>query len=262
MFECGYCGNVFEQLTTIGACPACGGPKPKRLQPEVQTVIVREYVHINETPRHSSYYAPPRPSFKQQAYNTLGYRLTTAIFILLVVILAISFVYWLNYRVSPPATSDPSYQLKLPTALPTATSVVENNPWKDEAWLTSVEAISLRTQENVLNLAYLEKGGVLYSKEHSFAFNDATWVESKPLGLTELTLTGTAVQLKAGGYSYTLNVLQPFVQASQPNMVVVVDAQGSVWQADFSSLTITSVNNVVSGLTIQIFPNPNLSTTY
>lgn len=262
MFECRYCGNVFEKLTTRGACPACGAPKPERLQPEMQTVVVREYVYVNETPRARAYYAPPSPSFKQQAYNTFGYRVVTVGFLLIVALLVASFVYWLNYRISPPASTDPSYQLKFPTALPTATPVASENLWEKEVWLTSEEARGLRVWENVVNLAYLEKGGALYSAGHSFAFAESVWVKSKPLGLTELTVTGTSVQLKAGGYPYTLNVLQPFILASQPTKVNVVDAQGSVWQADLAVITTASINDVISGLTVKILPNPNLSLTY
>lgn len=264
MYECRYCTTVFPTLPSEGGCPRCGAPNPKHLEPEVVRVVETKYVYVPErsyyTPRFTSY---PVRAARSSFFGTFGYKLATFLLVLAVALLVAWFFYWLGYRAPALKTTDPSYQLTLPTALPTAVSVPTINPWNSENWLTAGQARNLREKENVVNLAFLENGGAKYSADHSFTLSsEHPWEQAKPLGVTELTLTETSVLMKAGGYEYTLNILQPFVLASQPTKVIVVDAQGAIWQAELSSLTIAALSDVVSGLTITIAPNPNLSFTY
>lgn len=255
MFKCRYCESVFPTLGTRGTCPNCGGPGLKQVDPEVVT----KYVYV------SDYYVPPvtyNPVrfTRRWAYNTFGYRFVTAMLFVLLVVVVGSFVYWLSYRA--PRAPQPD-RLALPTAVSTPTNVPDTNSWRDEKWLDAKETRLLREKENVINLAYLDRGEAKYSKEHSFVwYPENPWVQTRPLGVTELTVSGTSAQIKAGGYAYTINALQPFVLASQPSKVNVVDVTGNVWQADLALLSIASLDDVVSGLSITIAPNPNLSVTY
>jgi len=266
MFQCKYCLTLLLELPVKGGCPRCGAPDPKELEPEVVRVVDTRYVHI-PTPT-GSYYTPrfvnnPVAAVRSQFFGMFGYKLASVILVLVVAILVASFIYWLNYRAAPLKTTDPAYQLSLPTALPTVISVQNTDPWRNENWFSAEDARNLRSKENVVNLAFLENGGAKYSADHSFIFQSRDpWKQTKPLSMTELSITGTSVQLKAGGHDYTLNVLQPFVLASQPTKVVVIDTDGVIWQADLSMLTIASINDVVSGLTVSLPPNPNLSFTY
>ena len=261
MFKCSYCECVFQTLGDSGTCRNCGAPGMKQVKPEVVTKIVTQYVYVPVR----DYYVPPTTYnpvrfTRRWAYSTFGYRFVTAILFVLIAVVVGSFVYWLNYRA--PTVPQPD-RLMLPTALPTPTSVPDTNPWRDEKWLGVEETRALREKENVVNLAYLDRGEAKYSAEYSFAwYPEIPWVQARPLGVTELTVSGTSAQIKSGGYAYTINVFQPFVLASQPAKVNVVDAKGNVWQADLASLSIAALDDVVSGLSVTIAPNPNLSVTY
>ncbi len=260
MFKCRYCESVFQTLGDRGTCRNCGAPGLKPVEPEVETRIVKEYVYVPVR----DYYLPPTYNpvrlTRRWAYSTFGYRFVTAMIFVLIALVVGSFVYWLNYRA--PTVPQPD-RLVLPTVLPTPTSVPDTNPWRNEKWLDTEGMRELREKENVVNLAYLDRGEAKYSSEHSYAwYPEVPWVETRPLGVTELTVSGTSVQIKAGGYAYTINVFQPFVLASQPAKVNIVDAKGDVWQADLVSLSIATLDDVVTGLSITIAPNPNLSVTY
>ena len=263
MLECRYCATVFSKLPEEGNCPKCGGPGPKRLEPARVEVIKHEYMYITGSDA-IPYYLPSRGlSPLQSIFSTFGFKTVTFVLIMIVASLVISFVSWLLWRAPGLKTTDPSYQFSLSTTQPTATQAAELDPWKDESWLSFEEAQKLRKQENIVNLAYLDRGGAQYSAEHSFVFiPEEPWVKTKPLGLTTLSVTDTAIQIKASGHDYTLNVYQPFVLMSQPEKVVTVDAQGVIWQAELSDLSISSLNDVVSKLPIVIAPNPNLTYSY
>lgn len=255
MYKCLYCESVFPRLPEKGTCPNCGGPGLKEMKrPEPTQDEMAFIVPIVKNPVRRA---------KIWVFRTFGFKAVMTTMVILILILLASFVYWLMWRASAPSTTDPSYQLILPTAASTVTPIPNTNPWQNENWLTAQEARALRNQLNVVNLALLDNGGALYSANHSYRFTGKEpWQQAKPLSMTELTVSGTSATIKAAGYDYTLNVYQPFILASQPTKVIVVDAESHIWQADTQSLTITSLNDVISGLTTEIAPNSNLSFTY
>ncbi|PIZ24152.1 hypothetical protein COY48_04510 [Candidatus Collierbacteria bacterium CG_4_10_14_0_8_um_filter_43_86] len=263
MFECRYCGNIFEKLTDIGACPACGGPKPKRLQPEVRTMIVDRYVYMPATARSPEYYTPPQRTFKQQAYGTLGYKLVAGFTVLTVAAFVVWFAYfWFFYRNSDLRDSNPALRNTVPTAISiTVTPNVSSNPWLDGQWLTSQEALGLREQTNVINLALLTNGQAKYRTD-SLVFDRKVWIQFRPFGLTEASVSGTTVALKINGEHYFLNIYQPFIIEGQWDYVYVVDETGRVWRIAMAQANLVDLPAAQNSLPVIITPNEDLSLSY
>ena len=160
--------------------------------------------------------------------------------------------------------SDPDQKYFIPTAKPSATAVVSNNPWASyNEWLTIKEAADLRTLENVINLAYLEDGYALYSKVHSIVFiaHENLWERTRPLGVERLNVSGTAVNFIYRGQQFSLNTYQPFVFAEFPDKIYIVDTLANIWEAKLDSLELVSINVAIESLTLTIAPNNNLSFT-
>ena len=262
MFECRYCGNVFERLTNVGACPACGGPKPKRLQPEVRTMIVDRYVYMPATSRSPEYYTPPQRTFKQQAYSTLGYKLVAGFTALTVIVFVAWVAYsWFFYRTGAPKDTDPSYQNIIPTAVASPTPFVHEDLWSNTNWLTSNEVMALRTQEQVIHLAFLNRGEAKYTNQ-SVIFDTNRWSRTIPQGVSEFDLSGTSVTIMVNGFEYHLNVLQPFVIANQPQTIFIVDLDGEIWSIDMVRANLVDLQTAQSSLPIIITPNGDLSLSY
>jgi len=262
MYECRYCGNVFENLTRVGACPACGGPQPKRLKKDVEEVIVEKYVYIQATPRVSAYYTPPEPTFIQRIYGTFGYKVVFGGIMLAATSLVIWFLYfWFFYRTGTPKDSDPKYQNIIPTAVASVTPYIDDDPWRDTIWITSDEALTLRENTQVVNLAWLGRGEARYTNK-SIVFSSDVWQKTKPLGLTELKIDGTGFQTNINGYRYYLNIFQPFVINGQPKVVYLVDSRGQIWKIDSDDIKLVDLESAQNSLSIQISPNPRLSPTH
>ncbi|KKU33369.1 hypothetical protein A3K29_05510 [Candidatus Collierbacteria bacterium RIFOXYB2_FULL_46_14] len=262
MFECRYCGNVFEKLTDVGACPACGGPKPKCLQPEVLTMIVDRYVYMPATSRSPEYYTPPQRTLKQQAYSTLGYKLVVGFTALAVTAFVAWFAYlWFFYDLGAPKDADPSFRDYIPTSVASPTTYVIENPWSNTIWLSSSEALALRTQEQVIHLAYLSRGEAKYTNQ-SAIFDANSWSRTTPLGVSQLSTSGTGVTITVNGSEYHLNILQPFVIANQPQTIFIVDLTGQIWSVGVASANLVDLQTAQSRLTVTITPNGDLSLTY
>lgn len=170
-------------------------------------------------------------------------------------------IYWFQYRGSMPEISNPSQQHILPTIEPSATPILNTNPWQNEYWLSSAEALLLREEENVINLAYLEGGGAKYSTDSSLIFSDG-WQEIKPIGMSELSVSGTATTFVLNGQKYDLNTYQPFVDSGNSEFIYMVDVNSKTWRINANSVRIVSVEKAINMLTFTINPNPNLSFTY
>lgn len=262
MFECRYCGNVFEELTNVGACPACGGPKPKQLQPEVRTMMVDRYVYVPATTRSPEYFTPPEPTFRQRLYLSLGYKVAGGLTAVVVTALVAVFAYfWFFYDLGAPKDSGSAYQNIIPTAVFTVTPYHSQDPWRNTVWLTSEEALALRTQEQVIHLALLDRGGARYTNS-SVIFVPGLWQPTKPLGVTEITVSGTSFEITINGFTYSLNVFQPFVIDDQPETIYLVDPNGQIWKTDLENATLYDLEAAQGGLPILISPNPGLSPTY
>lgn len=262
MFECRYCGNVFEKLTDVGACPACGGPKPKHLQLEVRTMIVDRYVYVPATSWSPEYYTPPQRTFKQQAYSTLGYKLVAGFTALAVTVFVAWFIYlWFFYDLGAPKDSDPGYRNFIPTAVASPTTYVHNDPWGETNWLTSSEVMALRTQEQVIHMAYLNRGEAKYT-DQSVIFDAKGWSRTTPLGVSQLATSGTGVTIKVNGFEYHLNTLQPFVIANQPQNIFIVDLKGHIWSIDMANVNFVDLQTAQSSLPVTITPNGDLSLSY
>jgi hypothetical protein len=143
----------------------------------------------------------------------------------------------------------------------TATERVEIDVWAGVEWLNSEEALDLREQEQVVNLAYLDRGGAKYHPDKSVRFGD-NWVMKKPLGVSNLTLNGTNFEMVVNGDEYSLNVYQPFVIDDQPEVIYLVDDHGQVWMIDWSPGILVDLEIVQEELQLKLLPNSNLSPTY
>lgn len=257
MFECPYCASVFEHVTETGSCPACGAPKPKRLQPEVQVVVVDRYLYVESR----DYYAPPQPTVTQRAYSSLGYKIVSTLSIATLIVVVVALVYFWNfYQVNVPNDSDPSLQYTVPTSVSTPTAYTTINLWTQTKWLSSDEALSLREKSQVVNLAYLDRGQAKYA-DGSLVLNES-WEQFKPLSVTSLDLHGSSIELTVNGDKYFLNIYQPFVIHGQPEYVYLVDQNSQIWRLNSNHVTLTNLDTVHNSLSVDIAPNPKLSPTY
>lgn len=260
-YECPWCSTLFKAPSTgVIACPNCGGPKPKRIVTEVFERVRETYVYVSTGP--TDYYRNPSPTFSEQVYDTFGYKVVSGIFLTGVLAFLVFFLYmWFFHRTGAPKDIDPRYQNIIPTAVATVTPYQDNNPWQNTQWLNTEEALALRTQENAINLAYLERGGAKYTTI-SVVFISESWQMTKPLGVTEKTVNGTTVKLKINGDEYYLNVYQPFVIKGQENTLFLVDRTGQIWKIDLTSITLVDLETAQNNLPVVISPNPRLNSTY
>ncbi len=183
--------------------------------------------------------------------------------LVIVPVLAVGYLVFVLFRTGPATPlSDPLSKYFIPEAKPSATPYLISNPWESETWLASSEARALRDQENVINLAFLEDGQALYSKDHSLIFTEESWARSKPLGIDDFNIDGTYVHFTVKGADYNLNVYQPFVLSDFPNLIYIADLNGSVWVLDLASANKVSIQEAVETLTVEIAPNPDLTFTY
>lgn len=169
-----------------------------------------------------------------------------------------------HYGPADPNTN-PQQFYSVPNVEPKAQPVETNDPWAGENWLSSSEARALRSQEDVVNLAYLTKdGNAKYSRDHSVTFDmdNPLWKQVHPVGIDALSVNGTAVTFTSSGNTYHLNVFQPFVLADRPNQILVVYGKDSVWAIDLDSRTLMSVTDVAGSLVAHLAPNPDLTFTY
>jgi len=191
-------------------------------------------------------------------------RLATLLFILLVVFILGWCVYWILYVGPKPDITDPALQVTHPEVMPSPTPREIGNRWDEHDWLTQSEALELRQQDNVVNLALLENGALLYSRNTSVILDqEYPWQVDNPFGVTNISVEGTVVQLVASGSNYTLNLYQPFVLVSTPDYVHVIDSDGLLWTASLDDTgVLDDIGNVRDNLPIVIAPNENLSASY
>ena len=152
---------------------------------------------------------------------------------------------------------------KFRTAVATATQRTTTGPWENLSFLSNQEANGLRSESQVINLAFLSRGQALYNQK-SIAFDTQIWRETTdvPLGISELTMNGTDYKIKVKNFEYYLNVYQPFVLDEQPNICFVVDSNSKIWILDAEQVKLVDVETAQLSLPVNIAPNPKLSPTY
>lgn len=156
-------------------------------------------------------------------------------------------------------------QYEPPKTLPTARSVPTDRPrskaWSNVSWLTVDEAKELRSKDGVLNLAYLDGRSVRYARDMSVELTrESPWVKVIPPGFTALTIKGTAVEFVFEGYTYILNVGQPFTSSQYPEVVWAVDSSGTVWMVS-DDTEFQSLSDVAEKSVYRPRPNERLSLT-
>lgn len=180
----------------------------------------------------------------------------------LTLLVALGFYYAFIYYGTKSPFTDPRHQVEVFQPAPTLGPRVINDPWVDPSynWASIEEAQALRRQAQVINLAILSTGNVRYSRDKSVSFNGGKepWQRSNPFGLQTLSVEGTAVQFSLSGFTYNLNVLQPFMVRSEPGTIYVVDPKGQVWKAP-DTVGIVPLDQVK---TQPIGVNPELSLSY
>ena len=119
----------------------------------------------------------------------------------------------------------------------------------------------MRTQEQVIHLAYLSRGEAKYTNQ-SAIFDANSWSRTTPLGVSQLSTSGTGVTITVNGSEYHLNILQPFVIANQPQTIFIVDLTGQIWSVGVASANLVDLQTAQSRLTVTITPNGDLSLTY
>lgn len=260
-FKCKYCSTLFkEPRTGTIVCPNCGAPDPTRIVPEVYQRVVKTYIPVS-TPT-GNYYRNPQPSRSEWVYDTFGYKVASFLFgSTAVVLIGLLVYFWFFFSIGAPKDSDPAYQNMINTPVATVTAYAPlTSPIDDLTWLTTSEALDLRTEENVVNLAYLKRGSSKYATV-SLVF-DSTWEVTKPQGVTELQVTGTFVTMKVNGDKYNLNTYQPFVIAGQDQVAFLVDQNGQIWKKALSNEAFASLDSVKGSLPLKLEINPNLNPTY
>lgn len=164
----------------------------------------------------------------------------------------------------PHQLSDSSLRLTIPTQTPTVFATREIPFFESHTWLSQDEASGLRSQEDVVNFAYLKgKGGVYYSKESSISFpSEQGWKRVKPIEMSGASISDTAVTFTYRGFTYNLNILQPFVHERMLEEVYIFDTNGVLWGRSFNPIFLQPTAKVMEELPLTILPNNNLSFTY
>ena len=179
----------------------------------------------------------------------------------IIVALIVWAIYWGVYIGPKPAESNPERQGLIPEIIPTPTAMLSADPWERHEWLSSDDARKLRDAKNVVNLANLRDSGVNYSAAYSIQFTEGSpWEDAKkPYGIEGLSVSGTSLTIKVNGYTYNLNVFQPFFVGNETT-VYVVDLQGKLWKANLRDLQLIPIEEVE--LTIEVAPNEALTLTH
>lgn len=264
-FKCKYCSTLFkEPRTGTIVCPNCGAPDPTRIVPEVYQRVVETYIPVS-TPT-GNYYRNPQPSRSEWVYDTFGYKATIASVLVVVIAFSLWAFYWLSFRYDNISKPDPNNISKVPTSsIMTPTEVVYNDPYVDIVWLTNDEFSILTKQENTINLVQLKNGQAIYAKQVSSTFNESVWQMTRPLGVSDVTISSTnntAVNMKINGYWYNINIYQPFVIAGLDSLIFIVDKDGQIWMKNFSMQNLVSLEVARSSIPMTINPNENLTPTY
>lgn len=213
---------------------------------------------------------PDRP--KPQVQVPVGFESVKKLFVpffvvvnvgtlLMVIAMMIGALFYVGSR---PELANPALRDAVPTMAPTTTLEPKRTRTIDGfEWLSQKEVKELREKENVVNWAVLKNGGSKYSSLGiTFNTEDATWEKTKPFIISSASLEGTAVAFKAEGYTYSLNVLQPFTVEARPETVFLFDTTGLLWEASLSEVRLVDVSQVQQKLNTTIAVNPNLSISY
>ena len=154
-----------------------------------------------------------------------------------------------------------------PTGLPVLqavpTDMVKKPVWSDIQWLAPEEALALRNKDSVVNFAMLDERSVKYAKDQSMVFlPQEPWKKiAQPALFQAQRVSGTSVTFMYNGYTYVLNVGQPFTSKIFPQVISVFDMEGNVWQVNDDTVPMASLKSVQSTNVYRVKPNSQLSLT-
>ncbi len=256
--RCQYCDSRFTTPPPGGKCPYCAGPGVRLIE---QKSMPTERVEIVFDRYHAPITRNPIRQAKRWAFRTLGFWVTAPIALMITLFIAWQLIYWLIFVGPASPLTDPKLQYEIATPMAPILDRVPDSWWRSVEWLSQSEARDLRTKPNVANLAFLENGGAKYSKLFSVESSEsAPWVRGKPFGMTTLAVTGTSVTFEHSGFTYTLNVYQPFVFRESDSVVYFVNAKGEIWHAEKTSIALKPIEE--AKVPQPLAPNANLSFTH
>jgi hypothetical protein len=163
-----------------------------------------------------------------------------------------------------PDIANPNLRVEIPTKLPTTELKPEATFWELHSWLSAEEAIALRQQQNVVNLAWIKDGAAYYSSTSSFSFEGASnvkWQRANTIGFESTLLEGTRNTFSYTGNEYTLNVFQPFM-VDNSDYVFVFDSKGQLWVTSLKTIPEETLEAVRSKLPFRLAENSQLSLTF
>lgn len=182
---------------------------------------------------------------------------------LLGVLLLCYVAYWITFIGPKSRLTNQDLQTQIATPIPSPIPNLMSTWTDDHVWLNPDEAMRLRKQLNVVNLALLSDGGARYSATSSLHFSpEDQWRPAVNVQISGLLVEGTRVQLTTEGEQYVLNMVQPFVLESKPSKVYVVDPKGNLFVRDLDPTTLTPIAQVQNMLQLELPANPNLSLTF
>ncbi len=161
----------------------------------------------------------------------------------------------------------PSQPYASPTALPAVyvvpTDVVKKPMWSDIEWMSPSEALLLRNQPDVVNFAFLDERSVKYAKHISLKFaSQAPWKKvNNPAHFQAVSVLRTSATFVYNGFTYVLNVGQPFTSKIFPRTISVIDMEGNVWQVNDDTVPIDELSQVQKSTLYRVQPNNELSIT-
>lgn len=186
--------------------------------------------------------------------------------IVAVIFLILSFLYYITYVGEPRVVNPGPTTQPIPPTMSIPTQVV---PFKDYETLPQAEAIDLRGQPNVINVALLGEGyGARYMRDYGVIL-DASWEQvGQSLDYTRVnppTTNSSWFLLEVNRVQYNLNVRQGFIvlpeNGTAPTYIYVMDQDGTMWRTRLSSEPLVELQQAIDALPFEIAPNKDLALT-
>jgi hypothetical protein len=159
----------------------------------------------------------------------------------------------------PDESSSPSQRLFMPTPI----QLTPNYSYEDVKTFKTLsiqEAIELRTQPNVINLAIVQPDSTLqYAKDRTFAFDPAlgNWEQAgRDLNVRSAGLEGTGVVIEST-LLYHLNPMQPLLFSDE--RMYLVDLNGQLWSTTLGQAMELPISEEVIFHNYTIPTNPKLT---
>lgn len=189
-----------------------------------------------------------------------------ALGVVALIALILGFLYFITYVGTPRVVNPGPTTQPIPPTMVIPTQVV---PFKDYETLPQAEAIDLREQPNVINVALLGEGyGARYMRDYGVII-DETWEQvGQSLDYTRVTPpapNATWFLLEVNRVQYSLNVRQGFIVLPEngtfPTFIYMMDENGTMWRTRISSEPFVELQKAIDALPFEIAPNPELALT-